>query len=357
MERVASDVAYSPPEAENGVFVDRLNLTAEIDALNAALSSVVWLADESDAESIDGFVPSSLVVTATDRDGASSSATIAMRGAAANDAPRVQIEPRSPLHVEEDQGWVSVLANASIFDADDDVVTASISARTDAELEVHVVQTHAHSSRSKHSAVHVVTLLNKTNTSAPVVGGSFQITVDWTEATLFRPWLLPAGIETATTTTPISFDAVAKVSDERRGRAASVRREAGAGASDDLTGQTIEAKLLALVNIRAAGIEVVVSRDDYATTDPFDATDIRYDGESPAPVSGSLGHTWRITFAGAPPALTNAPLAVTAPLLLPSTRLVRTLLAQPNASTGARCQRSWRNICSRRRRGARGHSA
>ena len=63
---------------------------------------------------------------------------------------------------------------------------------------------------------------------------------------------LPAGANVSQTTTPIAFDAVAKVDDERSGSAGTARREGDGDA--DLSTESLEAKLRALPNVRLANL-------------------------------------------------------------------------------------------------------
>ncbi|KAJ8614526.1 hypothetical protein CTAYLR_000812 [Chrysophaeum taylorii] len=301
--RVDKGIEYAPNPHEADGFAPHLRLYAEIGPMNAALSSLVWVADQNTKikpDRSDGLVHSSILVTATDREGASSTETIVLKGSPSNSVPRLAIDRDSRAHIDEDQGWTRLLRSAIVEDNDDDLLVVQASARDTAELEVHEIETRASSSRNKHAAVHVVALSNATNESAPVTSGYFHLTVNWSEAVLNRPWLLPAGVEPTMTTAPIAFDAVAKIADERRGAAGRARRDRP-DLDADLTGESVEAKLRALTNVRNAGLDVLVSRDDNGAVDPYDAGDVRYHATR-------RGHVWRITFSGAPPALTNAPL-------------------------------------------------
>lgn len=329
---VSRDVEYTPASAAKGAFVSQLRLFAELEPLNAALSTLVWLAD-SDASSRPGG-RASIRLVATDLEGASSTSVIELQGTPTNSVPQISIGPPLLSEVHEDQEWTSIFGGeASVVDDDDELVMLRASAREDAELEVHVLETRASSSRNRHAAIHVITVLNATNLSAPVVSGHFTLTVDWSQQVARQPWLLPADIDPVMTTTPIAFDAVAKIDDERRGAAGRVRRELP-DVPADLTGESIEAKLRALENVYRAGIDILVSRDDYATNDPFDVDDVSYHGIRPRPTTNT-GHRWRITLSGAPPALTNAPL-VARPAVLQDSTLVTSSNLVPSQRPDAR---------------------
>lgn len=308
--RATPGVEYASSEAMSGNLSRQLRLRGELEPVNAALSSLVWTPDiNSRSKLSDGGIRHEIVVVATDPEGASSTASIAFRQLPVNSAPKITVGKSAVSTVFEDQDWTSVFGDqqGTIVEDDEELLTLQASVRDDAELEVHIVETRASSSRNKHASVHVISVLNATNTSAPVIGGYFTLTVNWTDQLTRQPWLLSKGVKAVSTTSPISFDAVAKISDERRGADGRSRRESLNDPEADLTGKSVEARLRALENVQGAGIDIIVSRDDYATFDPYDAEGIRYVGARPRPTT-KTGHSWRITLSGAPPSLTNAPL-------------------------------------------------
>lgn len=304
------EVEYVSSGAAFGTLKRQLRLLGELEPVNAALSSLVWTADQdSQTRLSDSSIRHEISVVATDSEGLSSTASIVLRQLPLNSVPRISIGESTVTAVFEDQDWTSVFGyhQEIVVEDDDELLTLQASIRDDAELEVHIVETGASSSRNKLTSVHVISVLNATNVSAPVIGGYFTLTVNWTDQLTRQPWLLAKGVKAVTTTDPISFDAVAKISDERRGADGLSRRESLKNPDPDLTGKSVEARLKALENVQAAGIDIIVSRDDYATFDPYDAGGMRYVGTRPRPTT-KTGHRWRITLSGASPALINAPI-------------------------------------------------
>lgn len=291
-------VKYTPPQAGSGAFVDHLVILAEIDAVNAALSSIVWLGDGLR----DRNTSSGITIVAADREGASSSARIHLLDSSIDRSPlQVTLDRPDASAIFEDQTWMPIVDVAEISERADELLTARVSSRDEAKLEVHVVQTSAPSTRNKYGAVHVITLLNATDRAAIVTKGYFTLTVDWRDQVTREPSLLPADTKLSTTTDSISFDAVAKVDDERRNVYS--RRELlpdGRLVHADLTGESVEAKLRALENVRKSGVDISVSKESDNLVDPV--------VEGSPTMASRAERRWRVTLSGASPELLNAPI-------------------------------------------------
>ena len=257
-----NDLEFSRGSAD-GVTSSIIEFRGNSTSVAAAMSAAAMVLDSPGMPR--ALVPA-LRVTVGDEDGGETSQVIEVYGSHVNSPPEVVVGDLQQMTLKEGGVLERVggLAGIEIHDADVEdssrgFLEVNVSTSHRAVLEVQNITTSA----TAIYPVQTITTRSSPSTGASTVEGTFSLLVDLTG------FCETCGVEE---TDPIWHDAVANEDD--------VRTDLGLGSE---TGESIQAKLEALPNMKALGVSVHCQR--------------------PTGLSSEGGREWRVTFNGAPASL------------------------------------------------------